>query len=136
MWSASYLSVIYVLPLTIFFCLSAKERIRISKEYDQDVKRLYESSLIRDDGRSLVLFLYASNKELRLVRMHPDFCAADTTFGTNDEKKELFTLAFKDGNKKLLMVVDVLFQTHKNGYTECYSKIVYHYFGTKAYVIS
>ena len=32
--------------------------------------------------------------------MHPEFCAADTTFGTNNEKKELFTLAFLDGNKK------------------------------------
>ena len=64
------------------------------------MKSLYESRLIRDDGQLLVLFLYASNKELRLVRMHPEFCAADITFGTNDEKKELFTLAFKDGNNK------------------------------------
>ena len=48
----------------------------------------------------LVLFLYASNEEFRLLRMHPEFCAADTTFGTNNEKKELFTLAFKDGNNK------------------------------------
>ena len=32
--------------------------------------------------------------------MHPEFCAADTTFGTNNEDKELFTLAFKDGNNK------------------------------------
>ena len=91
---------LYISYLQLRFCFSAKERIQVTKEYDNDVKRLYESSLIRDDGRLLVLFLYASNEELRRVRMHPEFCAADTTFGTNDEKKELFTLAFKDGNNK------------------------------------
>ena len=32
--------------------------------------------------------------------MHPEFFAADTTFGTNNEKKELFTMAFKDGTNK------------------------------------
>ena len=56
--------------------------------------------MINKNGKLLVLFLYASNEELRMVRMHPEFCAADTTFGTNNEKKELFTLAFKDGNNK------------------------------------
>ena len=32
--------------------------------------------------------------------MHPEFCAANTTFGTNNTKKELFTLAFLDANNK------------------------------------
>ena len=59
----------------------------------------YNSSRI-EGGTLLVLFLYASNEELRVARMHPEFCAADTTFGTNNENKELFTLAFKDGNNK------------------------------------
>ena len=30
--------------------------------------------------------------------MHSEFCFCDTTFGTNNEKKELFTIAFLDGN--------------------------------------
>lgn len=33
--------------------------------------------------------------------MHPELCVADTTFGTNNKKKELFTLAFKDGNNNV-----------------------------------
>jgi hypothetical protein len=37
---------------------------------------------------------------MRLTRMHPEFCCCDTTFGTNNKKKELFTLAFLDGNNK------------------------------------
>ena len=41
----------------------------------------------------LVLFLYNSSEEMRLVRMHPEMLQADTTHGTNKEKKELFTLA-------------------------------------------
>ena len=36
-----------------------------------------------------------------IVQMHPELCVADTTFGTNNNKKELFTLAFKDGNNNV-----------------------------------
>ena len=32
--------------------------------------------------------------------MHPEMLQADTTHGTNKEKKELFTIAGKDGNNK------------------------------------
>ena len=72
----------------------------INTSYNSQVKKLYHSTFLKEDKRLLVLFLYASNEEFRLLRMHPEFCAADTTFGTNNEKKELFTLAFKDGNNK------------------------------------
>jgi len=32
--------------------------------------------------------------------MHPEFCSCDVTFGTNGQLKQLFTLAFLDGNNK------------------------------------
>ena len=32
--------------------------------------------------------------------MHPEMLQADTTHGTNNENKELFTIASKDGNNK------------------------------------
>ena len=48
----------------------------------------------------LVLFIYNTAEEMRLTRMHPEMMQADTTHGTNKEKKELFTLASLDGNNK------------------------------------
>ena len=41
---------------------------------------------------------------MRLARMHPESWQADTTHGTNSEKKELFTIASLDGNKKAFNV--------------------------------
>ena len=41
---------------------------------------------------------------MRLTRMHPESWQADTTHGTNNEKKELFTIASSDGNKKAFNV--------------------------------
>jgi MULE transposase domain len=32
--------------------------------------------------------------------MHPEFIVCDTTFGTNNTVKEMFTVAIKDGNNK------------------------------------
>ena len=80
--------------------LLGKKRSVLTVGYNKDVNRMYKTSIINKEGKLLVLFLYASNEELRMVRMHPELCVADTTFGTNNEKKELFTLAFKDGNNK------------------------------------
>ena len=48
----------------------------------------------------LLIFIFSSDEETRLVRMHSDVCCCDTTFRTNNEKKGLFTVAFLDGNKK------------------------------------
>ena len=70
------------------------------KELDQSLKQLYIANTLSGDDRLLLFFLYASEEEMRLVRMHPEFACCDTTFGTNNEKKELLTLAFLDGNNK------------------------------------
>ena len=35
---------------------------------------------------------------MRLLRIHPESLVADTTHGTNKEKKDLFTIAGVDGN--------------------------------------
>ena len=42
--------------------------------------------------------MYTRKEELRLLRMHSEACAVDTAFGTNVDKKELFTVADKDAN--------------------------------------
>ena len=58
----------------------------------------YFCSNLTDGGKLLVLFLYNSYDEMRLTRMHPESLMIDTTHGTNKERKELFTVATKDGN--------------------------------------
>ena len=71
-----------------------------TKELDHSLQQLYVANTLSGDDRLLLFFLYASEEEIRLVRMHPEFVCCDTTFGTNNEKKELLTLAFLDGNNK------------------------------------
>ena len=67
-------------------------------ELDKKLRSLYAANNVVGSQRLLLFFLYASDEEMRLLRMHPEFCSCDTTFGTNNEKKELFTIAFLDGN--------------------------------------
>ena len=58
---------------------------------DPSLIDVYESNKLEGQDRLLVLFVYASEEEMRLLRMHPDMIQADTTSSTNNVKKELFT---------------------------------------------
>jgi hypothetical protein len=46
------------------------------------------------------MFFFAHEEELRLLSMHPESLCCDTTFGTENTKKELFDVAGVDGNNK------------------------------------
>jgi hypothetical protein len=61
---------------------------------------MFKQSLLTGDQRLLLIFLFASDEELRLLMMHPELLSADTTFGTNDKNKELFAIAGLCGNNK------------------------------------
>jgi hypothetical protein len=65
-----------------------------------DPAALYNENKLSGGKRLLLIFLFASDEELRLIMMHPEFLASDTTFGTNKQKKELFTVAGLDGNNR------------------------------------
>lgn len=67
---------------------------------DPSLYDVYESNKLSGEDRLLVMFVYSSEEEMRLLRMHPEMIQADTTHGTNNSKKELFTLASLDGNNK------------------------------------
>ena len=54
---------------------------------DPSLIDVYRSNKLRGEDRLLVLFLYASDEELRLLRMHPEMIQAETTHGTNNAKK-------------------------------------------------
>ena len=60
----------------------------------------YIASNLSNGGKLLVLFLYNNYDEMRLTRMHPGSLMVDTTHGTNKERKELVTIASKEGNNR------------------------------------
>ena len=76
----------------------------LSKIETKELLRAYTNNALTGNGKLLVLFLFNNSKEMRLTRMHPESWQADTTHGTNNEKKELFTIASLDGNKKAFNV--------------------------------
>ena len=83
--------------------VKGKERAQKCTTLDDGrIHAVWKSNMLGDEGRLLVVFLFATKEEMRHTRMHPEFCAADTTFGTENSKKELFTLTFKNGNNQLL----------------------------------
>ena len=57
---------------------------------DGQLRKVWNENMLSTNGRLLVIFLFATKEERRHTRMHPEFCAADTTFGTEKTKKELF----------------------------------------------
>ena len=68
---------------------TGKERHRkCNTIHDERIQKAYENNGLRDQDRLLVIFLFATKEERRHTRMHPELCAADTTFGT--EKKKNF----------------------------------------------
>ena len=74
----------------------------ISVEDNQRLKDIYNDNMFSSTDRLLVIFLFATKEEMRHVCMHPEFCSADTTFSTENSKKELFTLTFKNGNNNIM----------------------------------
>ena len=68
--------------------------------YRHSVIDQYKLANITNGSKLLVLFLYNSHDEMRLTRMHPDCFMVDATHGTNNERKESFTVAATDGNNK------------------------------------
>ena len=72
--------------------------MRLDTEPPAEIVEAFNSNLLRGSKKLLVLFLFNSESEMRLIRMHPEMMQADTTHGTNREKKELFTIASVDGN--------------------------------------
>ena len=73
----SYLYVTFS-PLDGLLLLTAKERKQYKKRKDDsDLLNLFNAHKLGSTGKLLLIFLYASNEELRLVRMHPEFVSCD-----------------------------------------------------------
>ena len=45
---------------------------------------LHKSNRLSEDGKLLLIFMFCSNEEIRLMRMFPEFIACDTTFAARE----------------------------------------------------
>jgi hypothetical protein len=84
---------------------SLGNRITPTSEQKAQLETLYAVNQRGNDDPEqplLVILLFASDCEIRITRMNPEFLACNTTFGTTTtDWKELFTVAVKkDGNNR------------------------------------
>ena len=80
--------------------LEIRKYINVPPTYNR--QSIWDDSKLGSEGILLLIFLYASKEELRLFHMNPETCTVDKTFGTNVNKKELFTVSGKDANNSAL----------------------------------
>ena len=76
----------------------------------------YTNNALTGNGKLLVLFLFNNSKEIRLARTHPKSWQADTTYRTNNEKKNYLQLHHWMVTIKVSIRVVYIFQMHKIGY--------------------
>lgn len=96
----SYIMVTYH-PVEGLIATTTKGRpSKLPVENGNDPKSLYDANKLSGNKKMLLIFLFASDEELRLLMMHPELLVCDTTFKTNKQKKELFTVAGLDGNNE------------------------------------
>ncbi len=71
------------------FCPILGENVKnvLKTDASEDLFNTYTKEGITADGKLLVLFIFNSKEEMRLIRMHPEMIQVDTTHGTNHEKK-------------------------------------------------
>ena len=65
-----------------------RKKTRISQQMQEHLSLEFSTNNIEKNGKLLVLFLFNTSDEMRLLRMHPEVLIADTTHGTNREKKD------------------------------------------------
>ena len=56
---------------------------------DGRIHEVWKANNLGRNGRLLVAFLFATKEEIRHTRMHSEFCAADTTIGTEKHQKRI-----------------------------------------------
>ena len=73
----------------------------------------------------LPMTFHIANIVLYVVKL----CTTDIEFGTNKKNKQLFTLAFLDGNNNTFRGSRAFILNAKNGHSISCSKTVYQHFG-------
>ena len=67
-------------------------------EMKSDIQEMRIHNRLSAASKLLLIFAWVSDDDLRLVRMHPEFLCIDCTHKSNRQKRDLFTIAGKDGN--------------------------------------
>jgi hypothetical protein len=79
-----------------------KDALKLPNGSDDTARfsELYGAARLTSSKRLLLMFFFASEKEMRRLLMHPASLTCNTTFGTENTKKELFDIAGLDRNNK------------------------------------
>lgn len=80
--------------------LQKKSRKKVPLPTIEEAAELHRTCGFSDHERLMLIFLFASDEEFRLLSMHPEILACDTTFGVERSKKGMFTIAGVDGNNQ------------------------------------
>ncbi|KAG7365074.1 hypothetical protein IV203_038277 [Nitzschia inconspicua] len=92
---------------------TAKDRQKLLRLNRNDVEytkfeKLHSDNKLTGRQKLLLIFMFASVEETRLLYMHPEAISCDVTFGTENTKKQLFDFA-KERQK---ILVNSLEQAH------------------------
>ncbi|KAG7371399.1 MULE transposase domain containing protein [Nitzschia inconspicua] len=79
-----------------------KNQLKLDRNSEENARfrLLHNQNRLSSSQKLLLIFLFATVEEMRLLQMHPESISCDVTFGTENTKKQLFTLAACDGNNK------------------------------------
>lgn len=80
---------------------SKKTENMAHEQLEQDIRDEMLITLPCKRKKTLVLFAWVTDEELRLARMFGQVMTFDCTAQTNKQKRDLFTATMKDGNNKL-----------------------------------
>ena len=77
-----------------------KKKIKLTDFPGLDPEKVREEVSLSRGKKLLLIFLWATDEEVRLFRMHPEVGSWDVTAQTNREKRKLIMLTARDGNGK------------------------------------
>ncbi len=99
----SYLTVTHDFQNGILLSLSGRRnnlRNTLLNLPGENVESLRKEHGLRNDTKMLLICMWVTNEELRLIKMHPECISWDVTHQTNKQKRDLLVGCFKDGNNK------------------------------------
>ena len=91
----------------------------LREESVPDAEGRRKALTISDGQRMLLAIIWITDEDKRLFSLYPEVLFADTTFGTNNEKRPLFKIAACDANNQNFTVV--------NGYLPSQRSWVFHF---------
>ena len=94
-------------PNTRYATASTSELAKTLKdEWLKDVQKVRQSLKLDGLNEILVAIYWSHDEEVRKAKLFPEYIAADTTFGVNQQRRNLFVCCIPDGRNKVFTVME------------------------------